>query len=144
MALLTRVCARARCEVAVDPSLVKSLGSSPASRLMAWSLDNADLRDFSGEVVNTGQSSSRHNSRSTRGPARHHGGFSLELCRSQPEATFTHRDEELFRLRNCQVSHAQDGLVSLTNHSVHFTGNVAWDTHASHVPIRVRPSCVSE
>ena len=41
--LLTRESARARCEVAVDPSLVKSLGSSPASRLMAWSLDRADL-----------------------------------------------------------------------------------------------------
>ena len=42
-ALLTRESARARCEVAVDPSLVRSLGSSPASRLMAWSLDRADL-----------------------------------------------------------------------------------------------------
>ena len=43
VALLTRESARARCEVAVDPSLVKSLGSSTASRLMAWSLDRADL-----------------------------------------------------------------------------------------------------
>ena len=43
MALLTRESARARCEVAVDPSLVRSLGSSQASRLMAWSLDRADL-----------------------------------------------------------------------------------------------------
>ena len=68
----------------------------------------------------------------------------MELCGSQPEATFTHRYEELFRLRHSQVAHTQDGLVSLTNHSVHFTGNVAWDTHASHVPIRIRTSCVSE
>ena len=90
------------------------------------------------------QPNSRRDSRSARGPARHHRMFSLELGRGQPEATFTHRNEELFRLRNRQISDTQDGLVILTNHSVHFAGNVAWDPHTSHVPIRIRTSCVSE
>ena len=106
----------------MEPSLVRSLGSSPASRLMAWSLDRADLNPGISAV------------RSSMPPS---PILAVTLA-------FTHRDEELFRLRHCQVAHAQDGLVSLTNHSVHFAGNVAWHTHASHVPIRVRTSCVSE
>ena len=73
----------------------------------------------------------------------HHRRFRLELGGRQPEATFTHRDEELFRLRHSRVSDTQDGLVSLINHSVHFAGNVEWDLHTSHVPIRIRTSFVS-
>ena len=35
---------------------------------------------------------------------------------AEAKPTFTHRYEELFHLRHCQVTHAQDGLVSLANH----------------------------
>ena len=139
MALLTRESARARCEVAVDPSLVRSLGSSPASRLMAC---RADLSSGT-----SAERSSMHPSptravtlAAQRGPARHHRRFRLELGGHRPEASFTHRNEELFRLRHCQVSDTQAGLVGLTKHSVRFAGNV----HASHVPIRISTSCVSE
>ena len=126
MALLTRESERARCEVAVDPSLVRSLGSSPASRLMAWSLDRADLNP----EISVEKSSMQPNPiLAVRSPGRHYRRFGLELGRKQPEATFTHRDEELFRLRHRQISDTQDGLVSLTNHSVHFAGNTAWDPH---------------
>ena len=63
VALLTREKARARWEVEVVPRRGRSLGSSPASRLMAWSLDNADIRPgISAE-------------RSARDPARHRRWF---------------------------------------------------------------------
>ena len=79
-------------------------------------------RNLSSEVIDATQPKSRRDSRSTRSPARHYRRSRLELGGRQPEATFTHRDEELFCLRHSQVAHTQDGLVSLTNHSVHFTG----------------------
>ena len=50
----------------------------------------------------------------------------------------------MFRLRHRQISDTEEVLVGLTNNSVHFAGNVAWDPHTYHVPVRIRTSCVSE
>ena len=71
-------------------------------------------------------------------------GSAWSSAEARPKPPSRIRYEELFRLRHSQVAHTQDGLVSLTDHSVHFARNVAWDSQASHVPIRVRTSCVSE
>ena len=64
----------------LEPSLVRSLGSSPASRLMAWSLDRADLNPgTSAESPSTQPNPTRAVTLAAQDPTRQRHRFRLEL-----------------------------------------------------------------